>query len=318
MTHHLKGVLIILVLGIAGILAARFILPQFQDQLQRSTSDAAGVKGQIRIGMDNWIGYFPLCSAEMSRRMRAQGYALNCEDDQADYAERYRRLAKGELQFAVGTVDSYLLNGVASDFPGALIAVLDESKGGDAIVARRDALANLSALQGRTDLKIAYTANSPSEQLLKSINEHFDLQLYGPNRAWQLPSEGSSDALDRLLKGQAQVAVLWEPDVSRALAEPGIGKLIGTEDTDRLIVDVLLVERRFSREQPELVELLLRTYFDSLRQYLSQPEQLLAEVREKTGLGAEQVELMLRGVRWSNLNDNGLNWFGLAPALQQE
>ncbi len=318
MSNHVKAVLVILVVGVLGILAARFILPLFEDQLQRSTSDAAAVQGTLRIGVDNWIGYYPLCSAEMARRLRDQGYALVCEDDKADYASRFNRLQAGELQFAVATVDAYLLKGAASGYPGTIVAVIDESKGGDAIVARRDALARLADLKGRQGLKIAYTPGSPSEQLLKSVSEHFDLQLFAGQRDWQVASDGSSDALERLLKGKVQAAVLWEPDVSRALAEPGIGKLIGTEDTDKLIVDVLLVERRFSREQPEVVELLLRTYFDQLHKALGDSAQLAADVADETDVDRAQAESMLAGVAWAGLTDNGLNWFGLVPGFQAE
>lgn len=318
MSPHLKAVLLILVLGSLGILAARFVLPMLEDRLQRDTSDAAAVRGTLRVGMDNWVGYFPLCSPEMTRRMRQEGYALVCEDDQANYPERFKRLARRELQLAVATVDSYLLNAAKLDFPGTIVAVLDESKGGDAIVAQRDRLANLSAMRGREPLRIAYTPSSPSEHLLKSVSEHFDLKLFEGNRRWQVKSDGSSDALKKLLNKEVDAAVLWEPDVSRALNEPGIGKLIGSEDTDKLIVDVLLVERRFLQEQGDVVALLLKNYFDTLHHYQQQPHALRDEVTDKARLPKAQAETMLQGVRWTSLADNGLNWFGLVPGLQVE
>ncbi|MBU0500641.1 MAG: OmpA family protein [Gammaproteobacteria bacterium] len=314
MSGHLKAFLLILVLGALGILGTRFALPLLKDQLQKTTSDAASVKGTLKIGVDNWIGYFPLCSPEMARRMRQAGYALSCQDDNADYKERFKRLKQGELQFAVATVDSYLLNGAAQDYPGAIVAVIDESKGGDAIVARRDAIPNLNALKDRRDLRIAYTPQSPSEHLLKSLSEHFDLGLFRDKQgAWAVKTDGSNAALAQLLAGKADAAVLWEPDVSRALAEPAFGKLIGTEDTDKLIVDVLLVERRFSRENPALVSLLFKEYFETLRWYHEHPNELRADVKARTGLGGTQVEAMLRGVGWATLNENGAGWFGVAP-----
>ena len=314
MNSHLKTFLLILVLGAAGILGARFALPLLKDQLQKTTSDASGVKGSLKIGVDNWIGYFPLCSPEMARRMRQAGYALSCQDDNADYAGRFKRLKQGELQFAVATVDSYLLNGAAQDFPGAIVAVIDESKGGDALVANRAAVPNLNALRERRDLRIAYTPQSPSEHLLKSISEHFDLGLFRDNKGgWAVKTDGSSAALAQLLAGKVDAAALWEPDVSRALAEPALGKLIGTEDTDKLIVDVLLVERRFSRENPALVALLLKEYFATLRWYHDHPNELRDEVKAKTGLAGTPVEAMLRGVSWATLNENGAGWFGAAP-----
>ena len=81
---------------------------------QIDTTDARGTKGRIAIGVDNWIGYFPLCSDEMRKRMRSRRLRARCEDDKADYAKRFAALKSGELQFAVATVDAYLLNGAGS------------------------------------------------------------------------------------------------------------------------------------------------------------------------------------------------------------
>jgi len=310
---HVKVVAALLVLGIGGIVAARFLLPVLQEAAQKETSDAVATRGSIVIGTDNWIGYFPLCSAELQRRMRRSGYLLRCEDDSADYAGRFRRLAAGELQLAVATVDSYLRNGAAVDFPGTIIAVIDESKGGDAIVAWRDRAASLTELKQRPELKIAFTPDSPSEHLLRAIGAHFDIPAMsargGPA---QVEADGSPAALAKLLSRQADVAVLWEPDVSRALAAPDIVKLIGTEDTERLIVDILLVDRRYSQEQPEALATLLREYFQVLKLYRDEPRRLAEDVVASTGIAADQVGSMLAGVAWATLNENGALWLGVS------
>ena len=314
MSGHAKAVILLLVIGLAVIFGARLLLPMLVDSAQRQTSDAHATKGVLSIGMDNWVGYFPMCSQPMQRRLRQAGYLLRCENDDADYAQRFRRLRDGELQFALTTVDAFLLNGAELDFPGTLVAVIDESKGGDALVARRGELAGLDQLRERPELKIAFTPASPSEHLLKAIGVHFDIpHLRGGKGRWRLETNGSSEALERLLAGEAQAAVLWEPDVSRALAQPEMVKLIGSDDTERLIVDVLVVGRKFSREQPEAVAALLDTYFQVLRDYLQRPTQLRAEVVEDTGLQASQVDAMLRGVSWVGLNENGALWYGIAP-----
>lgn len=315
MSAHVKVFIGILVLGVAGILGAKYALPKLRDALQRETSDAAETKGTLVIGVDNWIGYFPLCSPEMAKRMRHAGYGLRCEDDKADYAGRYQRMAEGKLDLAVGTVDAYVLNGAAQNYPAAIVAVLDESRGGDAIVARRSAVASLDALKQKTDVRVAYTPASPSEHLLKSIATHFDIPLLRQRGGkWRVTADGSPDALKKLQAKQADVAVLWEPDVSRALADPELVKLIGTEDTDKLIVDVLLASRKLIQEQPQLIETLLEQYFQTLRDYAEQPERLRADLRKSTGLDAAQIEPMLAGVAWATLNENGAQWFGVTPS----
>ncbi|MHC1725223.1 MAG: phosphate ABC transporter substrate-binding/OmpA family protein [Syntrophobacteraceae bacterium] len=319
MTRQATGSLLLLLVGLLIIGAAYFLKPYFEEREQRSTSDAREIKGNIRVAVDNWIGYFPLCSPELKKRMRQHGWNLVCEDDQADYAKRMKRLKDGEIDLAVATVDSFLLNGAPKGFPATIVAVIDESQGGDAIVARKDAVSSLNALRGRTDIKVAYTPNSPSHHLLKAAVEHFDVPELLPPGGRQVTTQGSEEALKRLISGKAQVAALWEPDVSRALSQDGIVKLLGTEDTKRLIVDVLLAGREFSKNKPEAVKLLLANYFMILKSYRENLKLLEEHVIAATKLSPDVVASMLKGVAWVSLNDNCEQWFGIsAPGSQRE
>lgn len=315
MRTHTKTALIIVVLGMVAISAYNFLKPLFEASQQKQTSDAKAIKGKITIGVDNWIGYFPLCSQEMRKRMRRSGYNLQCLDDNADYATRMQRLRGEELDFAVATVDSYILNGAPLNFPGTIVAVIDESKGGDAIVAWKDKLSNLDALKTSKGYKIAFTPGSPSEHLIKSTAVHFDVpNLLGANKQWRLETDGSKDALKKLLNKEADAAVLWEPDVSRALQNKGIVKLLGTEDTDKLIVDILLVNRKYSQSDPQAVSTLLAQYFRTLKFYRDNPQLFLQEAAEATSLDSSMVKTVVDGADWMSLSQNSLLWFGVSSA----
>jgi outer membrane protein OmpA-like peptidoglycan-associated protein len=313
MSKHVVAAIVLLVIGAIAIVLYKFALPGLKEEWQTRTSDAAEAGTELRIGVDGWVGYFPLCSADLRQRMRTRGYALSCVDDAGDYPARFKALEGGDLELAVGTVDAYVLNGAKLDYPATMVAVIDESKGGDAIVARRAKVPNLEALKRQPGLKIAYTPSSPSEHLLKSIGAHFDLpQLRGGDDGWRVEADGSTDALEKLQKGKVDVAVLWEPDVSRALADRAYVKLIGTEDTDELIVDVLLASRKLVEEQPQAVSALLEEYFATLQHYRDDGAALREELRRYAEVDAAQVEPMLAGVAWADALDNGERWFGLA------
>ncbi|MCI5136216.1 MAG: hypothetical protein D3920_14375 [Candidatus Electrothrix sp. AW2] len=203
------GALILLVLGAAILIGIKLLLPVFIEEKQVNTSDAVKMKGKIRLALDNWIGYFPLRSNEMKTLMRRGGWNLVWTDDKADYRARMEQLHKGDIDIAVATVDSYLLNGSEFDFPGAIVAVLDESKGGDAIVARKKKAESLDSLKGKDDLKIAFTPNSPSHYLLKAAADHFNVPELLPSRKGnRIETEGSEDVLKKLLAGKADIAAL--------------------------------------------------------------------------------------------------------------
>ena len=318
MSKKIKGALLLLVLGAGVLVGIKLLLPGFIDEQQVNTSDAVKIKGKVRLALDSWIGYFPLRSNEMKTLMRREGWNLVWTDDKANYRARMEQLQKGEIDIAVATVDSYLLNGAEFHFPASIVAVLDESKGGDAIVARKKQADSLDSLKGRDGLKIAFTPNSPSHFLLKAAADHFNVpELLPTQKNKRIETEGSEGALKKLLAGKADIAVLWEPDVSRALAEKDIVKLLGTEDTAQLIVDILLVSRDFMQDQPEAVEVLLRSYFRVLKKYRDNPDLLEKDVKEETGLPAQAAQAMLQGVQWASLLDNCEQWFGITQGTPQ-
>lgn len=311
MATHTKIAIVLVIWGIAGIIAYKYLAPYFESEKQQNTSDAVGTKGNIVIGVDNWIGYFPLCSPEMRKRMRQSGYVLECKDDKADYPQRMKLLKKGKLNFAVATVDSYLLNGHAVNYPGTIVSVLDESKGGDAIVAWEDKISSIEQLKTVTDYKIALTPASPSEHLLKSISVHFDIPRIRKDKSIRFEANGSEDALNALLKKNVSVAVLWEPDVSRAISEKGIKKLLGTEQTEKLIVDILIVNREFANDKPEAVSVLLTSYFRTLKFYSDDLEKFVNDAAQETGLSKSKVQTLFKGVKWVNLLENAQQWYGV-------
>ena len=313
MNKHAKIVITMIVLAGIALLASKFLLPLYANWQQQDSSDARGTRGTIRIGVDNWVGYFPLCSDENKRRMRRVGYLLRCEDDGANYGERMRKLRTGDLQMAVATVDSYLLAGYDQQYPATIIAVLDESKGGDALVAWEDRISSIDDLKTGAGFLIALTPDSPSEHLLKSIGVHFDIPLLRQQQAaWRLETDGSEAALELLKSRQADAAVLWEPDVSRALEIDGVSRLLGTEDTEGLIVDVLLVNRRWSESDPDAVFALLSNYFKTLKYFRDNPDNLRGDLADQYSLGSDQVEALLQGVSWATLGENASKWFGVS------
>ncbi|NVJ58992.1 MAG: OmpA family protein [Gammaproteobacteria bacterium] len=311
MPRTVKIAAIILLLSFLGMLGYKYLVPALQERETRQTSDAVASKGTIKIGVDNFIGYYPLCSKELQRRMRQKGYRVECIDDGADYQKRYEALADRKIDLAVGTIDSYVLNGKDENYPGAIIAVLDESKGVDAIMAWEDKVSSIDQLKDIENLKIAFTPDSPSHQLLKAISVHFDISRLKNRNDWAVEANGSEDARNRLKNKEVDVAVLWEPDVSRVSNIPGIKKILGTEATKRLIVDILIAERKFIKNNEEAISTLLKEYYKTLQHYQRNQSAFIDDVESEIGVDAQSVQQMLSGIEWMSLQDNYLEWYGL-------
>ena len=134
MAKNMRNSVIIFIVGVILVLGIKFLTPILEQNFQYLTSDA-NLEHEVVIALDSWIGYFYLKSPVFRRLMRDEGYRVKIVNDNADYQARMQKLASGEYDFIVATVDSYILNAESEDYPGTIISVIDESRGGDAIVA---------------------------------------------------------------------------------------------------------------------------------------------------------------------------------------
>ena len=312
------GALGVMVLGSAGVVAWKFVAPILEKRAQMETSDAGKSKATISIGVDNFLGYYVLCSPYQRAQMRNAGYEPRCVDDDADYVKRMERLRKGEIQLAVATIDSYELNAVESKYPGLIIAVIDRSNGADAIVARSGKVKNIDDLK-RGGLKVAFAPGSPSEHLLKVIATDFDIaQWRGADKSWRVEVKSSQEAAKRFAAGEVDVAVLWEPDVTKTLrGNQDAIKVIGTEVAPRAIVDVLVARREFVRDNREAVKQLLTSYFKSAYYYRTNPDAAAGDAADYAKIDRKYIGDALKGVAWANLVENATVWFGVADSGQQ-
>ena len=272
-----------------------------EEKKRAELTDAGRFKGEINIGLDNYLGYFPLRSKQLRSEMLQQGYQLKFDDDGADYAQRVKKLSSGELDFAVFTVDSYILN-AAPTFPGQIVMVISESKGADAIVVDK-------SIVKVNDIKsITATLGSPSHQLIKASIIDFGLDELKQNIQ---PSDGSSAALKDLLSGKTKAAVLWEPDISIALKEDRFKSLISTKSTSKLIVDILVASDDVVNNHPEKLDVLLKNYFPALRTLSKNKPTLSKAFQNDAKISAEAADKVIDSIAWKSLQQNATQWFGI-------
>ncbi|MGJ8638714.1 MAG: phosphate ABC transporter substrate-binding/OmpA family protein [Opitutaceae bacterium] len=289
-----------------------FFQTKANEDTQLKTSGMQASKGAIRIGIDGYAGYFPFRTDALKNQLLKIGYRLELNDDNGDYEQRVAAIADGSLDMAVFTVDSYVLNGARADYPGSIVAVLSESTGSDGIVSSNATLTSLDAIKNAEQVRVAYTPNSPSQHLLKSVAVDFGMDRFLNDRGdWSLPVSGSVDALAALKKGTAEVAILWEPELSAAINDLNYTRLLGTESTRGLIVDVLVVNRKVLSEQPELVSDFLVSYFQQLNSFRKDRAAFIDALAKDSGTSKTVAEEMANGIAWKGFETNKSIWLGL-------
>ena len=286
------------------------ILPKLQADLVTQTSSETKFKTNVRIGLDSFAGYAVIRSPNFRDQLGRSEIGVRTIDDKANYPDRMKALAKGELDIAVFTIDTNIAAGADFDiFPGAITLIIDESHGADGGVAYKQAVPNVSALN-RRDAKIVATADSPSETLARHLIANMCPALASED--WLVAAKDADDVLDRLKKANKSdpaVYFLWEPALSKALALPDVILVYDTSKVSGTIVDVLVVNRKFLIEQPKVVRSVEEAYFRALHSYQNAPGGMAKLVMDDAKLNGdtlteEQAKKIANGIQWKNTMEN--------------
>ncbi len=300
--------IILIVLAVAY----RFLVhPLLTEKLTEETGSSSQYQDEIRLAADSFSGYAILRSDDVKQSLRKEGIKLTVQDDQADYAARLESLKNGDTDLAVFTIDSYLTAGTkAGEFPGSIILVIDETKGGDAILANPNAVQSLQDLND-SNASIVLTPDSPSEFLARVVLAHFNL----PNLpdSWIRPADGAQSVLSeaRRANSRDKVAyVLWEPYVSRAINNHGLKILLDSSKLEGYIVDVLVAQRSFLRNNPEKVSTFVQAYLRASFNHHQESSGMVKLVQTDAAtsggeqLDAAQAQQVVKGIQWKNTLEN--------------
>jgi len=319
----LAAVIWCVILAVLGV-AYKFLLhPYLSDKLKGATGSASQYKTEIIVAADSFSGYCILRSDAVKEELKAKQLKLTFQDDKADYTARLKALQSAKVQLAVFTIDSLITAGAkAGDFPASVVLVIDETKGGDAIVAYQSAVPSLQSLND-PDARIVLTPNSPSEFLARVVVAHFNLPRL--TSKWWVEADGAG-AVFKMFRAaspnEKRAYVLWEPYVSKALEKKGAQVLLDSAKLKGYIVDVLVAERQFLRDHPDVVKAVVEAYCRAAYAYNQQPNgmvNLVMEDARKTGaenLDEAQAKQVVQGIQWKNTLEN-YGHFGLVSGKEQ-
>lgn len=317
-------VLWILILG--GIVALiRFVfLPREETKLQEVTGSKSLYEHEIVLAADSFSGYAVFRSDEFGNRLKSEKIRLDIRDDEANYSKRIRALKDGSVHLAVFTIDSFVKAGAElGTYPGTIILVIDESKGADAIVGYRQAFANIDDLDG-AEVRIVLTPDSPSEFLARVVIAHFSLPSLPAQ--WWVAADGVANVYKQFQssnKQEKRAYVLWEPYVSKALADPDAHTLLDTSQLSGYIVDVLVANRGWIRDQPKLAQVVVEAYLRALYTYGRTTDGMIRLVQrdaQQTGgerLTNDQAQRLVRSIQWKTTLENYAH-FGLLSAQETQ
>jgi len=278
---------------------------------------------EVTVALSQWPGHLALVvgngglTTQAGSAAAAEGLDLKIVFIE-DAPSKNKALQEGKVDAVWETVDELPI--ALGGFKAAGVDVkaflqIDWSRGGDACVASKE-VKKVEDVIGR---KAAVLMFSPDHTVLEFMLTNSRLTAEEVAQARKATSFSTDDfTYARILfgKGQVDVACLWEPDVTLALASrPGAHRLFSTADATELVADTLVARRDFLDLYSELAVKLARVWFAGVKKAESDRSaaaKLVATVcsRFRDELGYEATLKAFDWVKWTTLADN-VRMFGL-------
>jgi outer membrane protein OmpA-like peptidoglycan-associated protein/ABC-type nitrate/sulfonate/bicarbonate transport system substrate-binding protein len=192
---------------------------------------------------------------------------------------------------------------------------IDWSRGGDACVASRE-VEKVEDVLGR---KAAVLMFSPDHTVLEFMLTNSRLtpaEVAQVRRDTSFSPDDFTYARKLFAERKIDVACLWEPDVTLALASrPGAHRLFSTADATELVADTLVARRELLDDAPERAAALARVWLAGARKAdADRPAaaRLISSVcsRFRDELGYAATLKSFDWIKWTDLADN-VRMFGL-------
>lgn len=221
----------------------------------------AALADPVRINVPKWVGFAPLFVAQEKGFFKKHGVEVDLSTiDSAP--EFYPLLIVGKFDMsagAVGTAILYLKH--ADDLQ--YVTLLDDSYGGDGIVARKE-IRSLGDLKGRS---IAVNKAASSEFYLNALLRQAGLS----EEDLAIVDMAPGDAGKAFLAGRVDAAVTWEPYLTQTKQTDFGHLLIDSTTTPGLVSDVLIARKSFVTQRAAEVKAVVAAWNEAVAYVAQQP-----------------------------------------------
>jgi NitT/TauT family transport system substrate-binding protein len=208
----------------------------------------------VHIAVPTWVGFGPLYVARDMGFFAKHGVevVLTVSDDAKQH---YPLLLASKYDMVAGAVGTSVLYIKHVD-DVQYVTVLDDSNGGDGVVARND-VTTLAGLKGKS---IGVNISSISEFYLNVLLRQAGL-TEGDVFVVDMPPTAAGRAF---MRKEVEAAVTWEPFLSEAKRTDFGHLLADSTGVPGLLADALVVRRQFVREHPEQVKAVVAAWNDAV------------------------------------------------------
>lgn len=251
-------------------------------------------KEPFSIGFNEWVGFAPFFLAKEKGYygdldVRMNFIALEGDKRAGLYADRFQMICE--------TMDMFQTERDTADYPGKIVFAVDESFGGDGVLAVED-IKTISDLKDRT---VVSEPGLPAHFVLQYLLHQEGMTLKDVN----LTTMTSSDAANAFIAGKADVAGTYEPYLSKAINErEGAHLLVSSKDLPGLIVDVAIVNEKTLKERKKDVQKVFTGWCKAMEYFEQNEDDAIAIMAKAFKLSVEEFKETISGLRYFGYERN--------------
>ena len=198
----------------------------------------------LRIRYAVWVGYGPLFLAQQKGYFAAEKVEVQLIKME-DPKESFLAMGAGRLDGIVSTIDTMIPH-LKTGREFQYVLALDDSAGGDGIVARKE-IKSVRDLRGK---RVAVQEGSVSQFFLNVLLRDAGLS----EKDVQVVNMKPGDAGVAFVAGRVDAAVTWEPWLSNGKTATHGHMLVDSSQTPGLITDVLIFRRDVIEKRPREIQ----------------------------------------------------------------
>jgi NitT/TauT family transport system substrate-binding protein len=289
-----RSLLSLFAVFLISLIVAVSCTPQKQVSPPSAPTPPATTSTEVKIGFNNWIGFFPWEVAQQEKLFAANNANVNLKWFDG-YLDSINALRVGQLD-ANGQTLNDVISSVASGSDQVVVLVNDNSSGSDQIIAR-EGINSIADLKGKTVAAEEGTV------------DHF-LLLLGLKKAGltqkdiKLQPLETGAAAAAFAAGKVDAVGAYAPFTAKALSRPGSKELFSSKDFPGAISDHLVVSRKMINERPQDVQALVNSWFASLDYVKANQEKAYNIMTKRAGVSLKEYKELEQGVKLLNLEEN--------------
>lgn len=243
------------------------------------------------------LGYHQFPSYELLAMASEDGFFGDTRVHPVEYAspmQGQRAFRNGAVDVAALTLDEALT--IAQNVPDLrVVAVIDRSHGGDAILAR-DGIDSLADLRGR---RVGVEPSAVGAYMLSRALDNAGMTM-GDVEVVYAPFDTHEHLVET---GSVDAVVTYEPVRSRLMAD-GAKVLFDSASIPNEILDVLVTRAAYADEHPQAIADLLHGWFRAVDDLSRDPGQAAVRVASRLGMTNAEVTTAFRLIPIAGADEN--------------